>query len=76
MRTKEEAIIEQTNLKKVCSEATCPFRKEIHDAILAVSQKPQLVFGNTQKPEITFGESQKPEICFGEPVIPTFTFGF
>jgi len=74
LRKKEEAICEQVQLKKVCSEATCPFRKEIQEAILAEEQTQKFVFGNILKQEIHFGEPLKPEINFGEPIKPSFTF--
>jgi hypothetical protein len=55
LRKKQEAIDEQTKQMKVCENATCPFRKEIQDAIQAELQKSKFKFVEPVKPTYTFG---------------------
>jgi hypothetical protein len=59
LRKKQEATNTQVQLMKPCESPSCPFRKEIQDAIQAKQQKSKFKFGKIKKPSFTFGTKIK-----------------
>ena len=59
LRTKGEALADHIRLQEDCDCQDCPFREEIHAAVLREKEKTRISFGPVRKPAFTFSEHKE-----------------